>query len=53
MPHLTRSGMRVIVPAGSFNDEPAAKPSVHAYWTSRAGWFENDPDLHKVDEAEF
>src|SRR5215472_13319172 len=34
MPHLTRSKTRMIVPAGSFDDAPSAKPSVHAYWDS-------------------
>ena len=53
MPHLTRSKMRVIVPAGTFDGEPAASPSVHAYWRSRAGWFNDNPGMRKVDEAEF
>jgi hypothetical protein len=53
MPHLTRSGKRVIVPAGSLDDAPNAKPSVRAYWGSRAAWFNGDPNLRKVDEAEF
>jgi len=53
MPHLTGSKMRVIVPAGSLDDEPRAKPSVHAYWESRALWLNDDPSLRKVSEAEF
>jgi hypothetical protein len=53
MPHLTRSGKRMIVPAGTFDGEPCAKPSVHAYWKSRADWFTDDPNLRKADEAEF
>jgi hypothetical protein len=53
MPHLTRSKTRVIIPAGTFDGEPAAGPSVHAYWRSRAGWYNDDPTLRKVDEAEF
>ncbi|HVP84857.1 MAG TPA: GFA family protein [Rhizomicrobium sp.] len=53
MPHLTRSGLRVIVPAGSLDENPNAKPTCHAYWGSRANWHEGDPDLPKIDEAAF
>jgi len=53
MPHRTRSGKRVIVPAGSLDDEPGGKPAAHAYWASRAQWFEIDPTLPRVDEALF
>lgn len=53
MPHLTRSGLRVIVPAGTFDEALGAKPDIHAYWGSRADWYEGDPDLAKVEEAAF
>jgi hypothetical protein len=53
MPHLTRSGRRFIVPAGSLDDEPSTRPSAHAFWGSRAKWFNGDPDLRKVEGAEF
>ncbi len=53
MPHLTRSRTRVIVPAGSLDEDPGVKPTVHAYWASRATWYEGDPDLPKVDDALF
>lgn len=53
MPHLTRSGLRVIVPAGSLDEEPNVKPACHAYWGSRADWYEGDPDLPKIEEAAF
>jgi hypothetical protein len=53
VPHLTRSGLRVIVPAGTFDDEPGAKPDIHAYWGSRADWYEGDPHLAKAEEAAF
>src|SRR5215469_14977434 len=38
LPHLTRSGRSVIVPAGSLDDEPSTPPECHAYWDSRAVW---------------
>lgn len=53
MPHLTRSKTRIIVPAGAFEDEPRQKPTVHAYWGSRAAWFNDDHNLRKTEEAEF
>lgn len=53
MPHLTRSGMRMIVPAGSLDEEPGEKPGCHAYWGSRADWYEGDPDLPKLEAALF
>jgi hypothetical protein len=49
VPHVTRSGLRVIVPAGSLDATPAMKPEIHAHWASRAGWYEDDPALPKAD----
>jgi hypothetical protein len=40
LPHLTRSGQQVIVPAGAFDEELPIKPRVHVHWTSRAGWYD-------------
>ncbi|HTO82550.1 MAG TPA: GFA family protein [Methylomirabilota bacterium] len=39
LPHLTRSGREVILPAGSFDEDPAVTPSAHVFWESRAAWF--------------
>ena len=36
LPHLTRSGREVILPAASFDDDPGVKPSAHVFWGSRA-----------------
>jgi hypothetical protein len=38
LPHLTRSGREVIVPAGSLDDDPGVGPSLNAHWSSRAPW---------------
>jgi len=38
VPHLTRSGREVIVPAGSLNEEPGVRPSANVHWTSRPRW---------------
>ena len=38
VPHATRSGSAVIVPAGSLDDDPGVAPSRHVHWSSRAAW---------------
>lgn len=51
LPHRTRSGREVIVPAGSLDSEPALPPQGHAYWNSRARWSCSVADLPHFDEA--
>ncbi len=38
LPHRTRSGRTVVVPAGSLDDEPPSPPRAHIFWDSRASW---------------
>jgi hypothetical protein len=38
VPHGTRSGREIIIPAGSLDDDPRANPSTNVHWSSRAGW---------------
>src|SRR5258708_35316531 len=38
LPHLTRSGREVIVPAGSLDDDPGGTPEAPICWSSRAPW---------------
>jgi hypothetical protein len=38
LPHRTRSGREVIIPAGSLDDEPGSTPAMHVHWQSRAAW---------------
>ncbi|HKC51635.1 MAG TPA: GFA family protein [Myxococcota bacterium] len=38
MPHATRSGREMIVPAGALDDPPPSAPSGHHEWESRAPW---------------
>jgi hypothetical protein len=38
VPHKSRDGERFIVPAGTLDDEPPAKPSAHGHWSSRVSW---------------
>jgi hypothetical protein len=55
LPHLTRSGKRVIVPAGSLDDPFPSRPTVHAFWGSRAAWLDLEADarLPKCEDAAF
>lgn len=45
LPHATRSGKLVIVPAGSLDQEPPISPRAHMHWDSRAAWC-------RVDESD-
>lgn len=38
LPHATRSGREMIVPAGALDDPPPSAPSEHCEWESRAPW---------------
>jgi len=49
MPHLTRSGRAVIVPAGTFDADPGEKPSRHVHWTSRAPWTDSPDNFPTSD----
>ncbi len=53
LPHLTRSGRSVIVPAGSLDTEPASRPDSHAYWDSRASWSCGEGELPRHSSAAF
>lgn len=45
LPHQTRSGREVIVPAGSLDDDPRSKPEAHICWDSRASWYEHGDQI--------
>lgn len=38
VPRLSRDRERIIVPAGTLDDEPTTRPSAHRQWKSRVGW---------------
>jgi hypothetical protein len=38
LPHHTRSGREVVVPAGSLDVEPAIRPRARIFWESRKSW---------------
>jgi hypothetical protein len=39
LPHATRSGREVIIPAGALDGDPISKPDRHLHWGSRAPWY--------------
>jgi hypothetical protein len=38
LPHHTRSGREIVIPAGSLDDVPTISPQVRIFWDSRAPW---------------
>lgn len=42
LPHLTRCGLRVIVPAGSVDTPMQEGPTRHSQWESRCAWVSED-----------
>ena len=42
VPHASRDRQRVIVPAGTLDDELTTKPTSHGHWSSRVSWAEID-----------
>ncbi len=45
LPHHTRSGREIVVPAGSLDDDPGLHPQAHIFWESRPGWSCCDDEL--------
>ncbi|MEJ0068577.1 MAG: GFA family protein [Pseudomonadota bacterium] len=49
VPHSTRSGREIIIPAGSLDDEPQVVPSANVHWGSRAGWSLQSSEIPTLD----
>jgi hypothetical protein len=49
LPHATRSGREVIIPAGSLREDPGASPTIDVSWQSRARWLSDAIDLPTSD----
>jgi hypothetical protein len=49
LPHATRSGREVIVPAGSLWDDPGVSPTIDSRWPSRAPWLSDAINLPTSD----
>lgn len=50
MPHHTRSGSEVVVPAGSLDQLPDHEPQAHIFWDSRIRWSCANDELPKFSE---
>jgi hypothetical protein len=50
VPGPVRDGSRVLIPAGSLDDDPVSRPQAVIYWESRAPWFTDCSDMTKHDE---
>jgi hypothetical protein len=49
LPHATRSGREIIIPAGSLDDDPGSSPTIDACWRSRARWLSDVTTLPDSD----
>ena len=50
LPHFTRSGREVVVPAGTLDTAPDIRPQANIFWGSRASWSCGGEDLPCHDE---
>ena len=49
MPHETRSGKQIVVPAGSIDDDPGQHPENNIFWKFRASWYLEPDEITKHD----
>jgi hypothetical protein len=47
VPHLTRDGARMVIPAGSLDEDPGTKPQAIVFWGSRAPWYTDCSEMTK------
>lgn len=50
LPWLTQSGKAVVVPAGTLDEDPGARPAQNIYCGSKARWYREPSDLPKNEE---
>ena len=51
LPHATRSGREIIIPAGSLRDDPGEATMLEAHRESRAGWISGVTSLPTADQV--
>jgi hypothetical protein len=50
LPHHTRSGRELVVPAGSLDDEPSLRPRARIFFDSAASWGCGTDDVPRFPE---
>ena len=50
LPHHTRSGREIVVPAGSLDEVPSLLPDVRIFWESRVPWTCSGDDVPRHPE---
>ncbi len=45
LPWLVKTGVNVIVPAGTLDELPSIQPQQNIYWGSKAAWYKHPDDL--------
>ena len=49
LPWLAQSGKALVIPAGTLDDDPEARPIHNIYYADRAPWYEDAGSLKKYD----
>lgn len=49
IPHLTRDGAAMVIPAGSLDEDPGMKPQRVIFWASQAPWFREAAEMPRHD----
>jgi len=50
LPWTVKTGVNVIVPAGTLDEMPPIEPKQNIFWSSKAGWYKNPAELQCFDE---
>jgi hypothetical protein len=50
LPHQTRSGREMVVPAGSLDREPSLRPTARIFWDSAVPWTCSGDDIQRFAE---
>ena len=51
LPHATRSGERIVIPAGSLDVDPEIRPECGIWWSERAPWYLATSELQEYEEG--
>ena len=50
LPHATRSSKKIVIPAGSLDDDPTIKPQYGIWWSARAPWYLGTADIREYEQ---